>query len=171
MAESILKIWYIKEWDTLDVGWSDRAGYFTGTDSDLVLAEVDMEGNFQGLQIEGVTQIGDDPLKVRVPLLKKTEEKAEESQKSQPKAGGTVDIAEIALTICYIKEADILAVSWSDKPSYYAATENEWVMADVDMEGNFQGFEIEGVTQLEDDVVKVRIPSPEEAREPQKNQP
>ena len=80
-------------------------------------------------------------------------------------------MAEIVLKISYIKELDTLAVSWSDKPSYYAATENEWVLADVDMEGNFQGFEIEGVTKLEDGVLKIRIPAPFKNQEPERSRP
>jgi hypothetical protein len=54
---------------------------------------------------------------------------------------------------------------------YYTGTDNDCVLADVDMQGNFLGFEIEGVTQLGYDLLKVRIPSPEEAKEPQKNRP
>ena len=80
-------------------------------------------------------------------------------------------MAEIILKVWYDKDLDLLQVSWSDKSSYYAATENEWVMADVDMEGNFLGFEIEGVTQLEDGMVKVRIPSPFKNEEPERSRP
>jgi hypothetical protein len=80
-------------------------------------------------------------------------------------------MAEIILKVWYDKDLDLLQVSWSDKPSYYAATENEWVMADVDMEGNFHGFEIEGVTQLEGGMVKVRIPSPFKNEEPERSRP
>jgi hypothetical protein len=80
-------------------------------------------------------------------------------------------MAEIILKVWYDKDLDLLQASWSDKPSYYAATENEWVMADVDMEGNFLGFEIEGVTQLEDGMVKVRIPSPFKNEEPERSRP
>lgn len=71
MAERILKIWYIKEADMLEVAWDDKVGYFTGTDDDRVLAEVDLEGNLQGVQIEGVTRLEDGVLKIRVPTLEK----------------------------------------------------------------------------------------------------
>jgi hypothetical protein len=67
MAERVLKIWYDKDLDLLEVLWGERGGYYTGTDNELVLADVDMEGNLQGFQIEGVTQIGDGTLKVRIP--------------------------------------------------------------------------------------------------------
>ena len=51
----------------LEVAWDDKVSYFTGTDDDRVLAEVDMEGNLQGVQIEGVTKLEDAVLKIRVP--------------------------------------------------------------------------------------------------------
>jgi hypothetical protein len=54
-----------------------------------------------------------------------------------------------------------LEVLWGEKGGYYTGTDNELVLADVDMEGNFQGFQIEGVTQVRDGALNVRIPSPE----------
>jgi hypothetical protein len=72
---------------------------------------------------------------------------------------------EIVLKIWYIKEADLLSVSWNDKPSYYTTTDHGRVLADVDMEGNFKGFEVDGVTLLEDGVLEIRIPSPQKIKE------
>jgi hypothetical protein len=80
-------------------------------------------------------------------------------------------MAEIVLKIWYDKDTDILEVAWEDKPSYYAPTENESILADVDMEGNFQGFQIEGVTQLGDSLLKIRIPSPFKNKEPERSRP
>jgi hypothetical protein len=67
MAERILKIWYIKEADILEVFWGDQGFPLAGTEHDRVLAQVDMEGNLQGFQVHGVTKLGDDLLKIRVP--------------------------------------------------------------------------------------------------------
>jgi hypothetical protein len=67
MAERVLKIWYIKEADLLEVFWGDKSNYPTGTEHDRVLADVDTEGNLQGVQIQGVTRLGDNFLKIPVP--------------------------------------------------------------------------------------------------------
>jgi hypothetical protein len=84
MGQRIIKIWYIKEADLLEVAWDDKVSYFIETDHDRIFAEVDLEGNVQGVQIAGVTRIEDGVLKIRVPSSEETEEKAEKPQKSQP---------------------------------------------------------------------------------------
>ena len=67
MADRIVKLWYDKEGDLLEVFWDTRDGYFTATEDSRVLANVDMEGNVQGFQIEGVTKLKDGLLEVRIP--------------------------------------------------------------------------------------------------------
>jgi hypothetical protein len=55
-----------------------------------------------------------------------------------------------------------------------AGTEYDWVLANVDMEGNLQGFQIQGVTQLGDALLKIPVPSPDDlkkAEKPQKSRP
>lgn len=84
MADRILKIWYIKEADMLEVFWGDKSSPLTGTEDDRVLADLNMEGNLQGFQIEGVTKLKDGVLKVRIPSLEEAEEKVEKPQKSRP---------------------------------------------------------------------------------------
>jgi hypothetical protein len=84
-------------------------------------------------------------------------------------------MAKIVLRIWYDKDLDLLQVFWDDKPSYYEATNIDWVLADINAEGNLKGFQIEGVTQLEDGLLEVQIPSPEDtpgkAEKPQKSRP
>jgi uncharacterized protein YuzE len=80
-------------------------------------------------------------------------------------------MAERIVKLWYDKDTDILEVSWDEKGGYYAVTENEQVLADVDLEGNFLGFQIEGVTQLGDNLLKVRIPSPFKDEEPERSRP
>jgi hypothetical protein len=41
-----------------------------------------------------------------------------------------------------------------------AGTEHDRILANVDVEGNLQGFQIHGVTRLGDDLVKITIPAP-----------
>ncbi len=67
MAERIVKLWYDKEGDMLEVFWDTKDGYFTATEDDRVLANIDLEGNVQGFQIEGVTQVKGGLLEVRIP--------------------------------------------------------------------------------------------------------
>jgi hypothetical protein len=83
MADRVLKIWYIKEADILEVFWGDKSNYLAGTEHDRVLADVDTEGNLQGFQIQGVTKLGDDFLKIPVPSPDNLK-KAESPQKSRP---------------------------------------------------------------------------------------
>lgn len=81
-------------------------------------------------------------------------------------------MAERILKIWYDKDMDLLEVSWDHQVGYLAGTEHDWILANVDMEGNLQGFQIEGVTQLEDGVLKIPVPSPDnlkKAEKPQKN--
>jgi hypothetical protein len=77
-------------------------------------------------------------------------------------------MAEIVLNISYIKEADLLEVSWNPTIGYMDGTDHDRVLANVDMEGNLQGFQVHGVTRLEDGVLKIRVPSPEMAKEPER---
>jgi hypothetical protein len=67
MAERILKIWYIKEADILEVFWGDQGSPLLGTEHDRVLVEVDLEGNLQGFQVHGVTRLEDGMLKIPIP--------------------------------------------------------------------------------------------------------
>jgi hypothetical protein len=80
-------------------------------------------------------------------------------------------MAEIVLNISYIKEADLLEIFWNPKIGYLGVTEHDGILVNLDMEGNLQGVKIEGVTKLEYDVLKIRVPSPEKAEKPQKSQP
>lgn len=84
MAQRTIKIWYIKDADLLEVAWDDKVSYFIETDHDRIFAEVDLEGNVQGVQIAGVTKVEDGVLKIQVPSPEETGEKAEKPQKSRP---------------------------------------------------------------------------------------
>jgi hypothetical protein len=83
MAERVLKIWYIKEADILEVFWGDKSNYLAGTEHERVLADVDTKGNLQGFQVHGVTRLGDDLLEIPVPAPDNLEN-AEKPQKSRP---------------------------------------------------------------------------------------
>lgn len=80
-------------------------------------------------------------------------------------------MGERVLKIWYDKDLDLLEVFWGEKSNYYEATDNEWVLADVDTEGNLQGFQIEGVTQLGDDLLEIPVPAPDNLEKPPKSRP
>jgi hypothetical protein len=67
MAETSLKIWYDKDIDILEGFLGDEANAYAATENDQVLADVDLERDLQGSQIEGVTQLGDALLDIPVP--------------------------------------------------------------------------------------------------------
>jgi hypothetical protein len=69
-------------------------------------------------------------------------------------------MAERTIKISYIKEADLLEISWDHQNGYMTGTEHDRILANVDAEGNLQGFQIHGVTRLGDDLVKITIPAP-----------
>jgi hypothetical protein len=83
MAEIVLNISYIKEADLLEISWNPKTGYLDGTEHDRVLVNLDMEGNLQGVQVHGVTRLGDDLLTIRVPPQEEAKEKSEKPQKSR----------------------------------------------------------------------------------------
>ena len=59
-----INIWFDHEGNRLTVVWGSKKGYYTATDNDRVLARVDLDGNVQGLQVEGVNELRDTLLTV-----------------------------------------------------------------------------------------------------------
>ena len=64
MADKKVTLWYDEEGDFLEVMWDTKPGYFTPTEDDRVMANVDMEGNAQGFHILGVSTIKGKPFEV-----------------------------------------------------------------------------------------------------------
>ena len=54
------------------------------------------------------------------------------------------------VNVWYDEAGDYLDVSWGTSHAYYAATADERVMALVDMDGNVQGFKIDGISAIKD---------------------
>ncbi len=54
-----ISIWFDHEGNFLTVTWGSKAGYYTPTDDDRVLVRVDMDGNVQGFQVEGISSLKD----------------------------------------------------------------------------------------------------------------
>jgi uncharacterized protein YuzE len=66
MAKKIVKLWYDKEGDFLEVIFDNKAGYFRETESDQVMEKVDKEGNVIGFQVMKVSSLKKKPLEVEL---------------------------------------------------------------------------------------------------------
>jgi len=64
MAKKIVKLWYDREGDYLEVIFDRKAGYFRETKSDQVMEKVDKDGNVLGFSILKVSKIRRKPLEV-----------------------------------------------------------------------------------------------------------
>lgn len=64
MAKKIVKLWYDREGDYLEVMFDRKAGYFRETKSDQVMEKVDKNGNIVGFSILKVSKIRQKPLQV-----------------------------------------------------------------------------------------------------------
>ena len=64
MAKKVLKLWYDKEGDYLEVIFDKKEGYFHQTKSDQVMEKIDRNGNILGFSIMKVSALKKKPLEV-----------------------------------------------------------------------------------------------------------
>ena len=64
MAQKIVKLWYDRDGDYLEVIFDRKPGYFRETKSDQVMEKVDKDGNILGFSILKVSKIRRKPLQV-----------------------------------------------------------------------------------------------------------
>lgn len=64
MAARIIKLWYDKEGDYLEVTFDSKEGYFRETENDQVMEKVDTEGHILGFSVLGVSRLSDKPLEM-----------------------------------------------------------------------------------------------------------
>lgn len=64
MAKKIVKLWYDREGDYLEVMFDRKPGYFRETKSDQMMEKVDKDGNILGFSILKVSKIRRKPLQV-----------------------------------------------------------------------------------------------------------
>ena len=64
MAKKIVRVWYDREGDFLEVIFDKKAGYFRETNSDQVMEKVDQKGNILGFSVMKVSKLGRKPLEV-----------------------------------------------------------------------------------------------------------
>ena len=63
-AKRVVKIWYDREADYLEVTFEPKEGYFRGTANDQVMEKVDKDGNILGFSVLKVSSLGSKPLDV-----------------------------------------------------------------------------------------------------------
>ena len=64
MAKKIIRVWYDREGDFLEVVFDQKVGYFRETESDQVMEKVDEKGNILGFSVMKVSKLGRKPLEV-----------------------------------------------------------------------------------------------------------
>lgn len=64
MAKQVVKLWYDREGDFLEVTFEDKEGYFRETENDQVMERVDTQGHVIGFSILRVSSLSDKPLEV-----------------------------------------------------------------------------------------------------------
>lgn len=64
MAKKIVKLWYDKQGDYLEVSFARKAGFFRQTKNDAVMEKIDDKGNILGFSVLNVSKLSQKPLQV-----------------------------------------------------------------------------------------------------------
>jgi uncharacterized protein YuzE len=64
VTRDVVKVWYDREGDLLEVTLKDTEGYFRETGHDQVMARVDTQGRVIGFSIISVNSLPDKPIEV-----------------------------------------------------------------------------------------------------------
>ena len=64
MAKKIIKLWFDKEGDYLEVAFEKKAGFFRQTKNDAVMEKIDNKGNILGFSVLNVSKLARKPLQV-----------------------------------------------------------------------------------------------------------
>ena len=64
MAKKIIKLWYDKEGDYLEVSFEKKAGFFRQTKNDAVMEKIDNKGNILGFSVLSVSKLTQKPLEI-----------------------------------------------------------------------------------------------------------
>ena len=64
MAKRVVKLWYDKEGDYLEVIFDQRKGFFRETKNDQVMEKIDEKGNVLGFSVLKVSKLRNKPLQV-----------------------------------------------------------------------------------------------------------
>ena len=64
MAKKIIKLWYDKQGDYLEVIFEKKVGFFRQTKNDAVMEKIDGKGNILGFSILNVSKLAQKPFQV-----------------------------------------------------------------------------------------------------------
>ena len=64
MAKKIVKLWYDKQGDYLEVIFEKKAGFFRQTKNDAVMEKIDGKGNILGFSVLNVSKLAQKPFEV-----------------------------------------------------------------------------------------------------------
>jgi hypothetical protein len=64
MAKKVVKLWYDKQGDYLEVSFGKKAGFFRQTKNDAVMKKVDSRGDILGFSVMNVSKLAQKPLQV-----------------------------------------------------------------------------------------------------------
>lgn len=64
MAKKIIKLWFDKQGDYLEVTFEKKAGFFRQTKNDAVMEKVDDKGHILGFSVMNVSKLSRKPLQV-----------------------------------------------------------------------------------------------------------
>ena len=64
MAKKIVRLWYDKQGDYLEVIFDKKLGFFRQTKNDAVMEKIDNKGNILGFSVMNVSKLTQKPLQV-----------------------------------------------------------------------------------------------------------
>ncbi|MBF0490236.1 MAG: DUF2283 domain-containing protein [Candidatus Omnitrophica bacterium] len=64
MAKKIVKLWYDKEGDYLEVIFDKKIGFFRQTKNDSVMEKIDDKGRILGFSVMNISKLAKKPLEV-----------------------------------------------------------------------------------------------------------
>ena len=64
MAKKIVKLWFDKQGDYLEVIFDKKVGFFRQTKNDAVMEKIDGKGNILGFSVMNVSKLAQKPLQV-----------------------------------------------------------------------------------------------------------
>ena len=64
MAKKIVKLWFDKQGDYLEVTFEKKVGFFRQTKNDAVMEKVDEKGNILGFSVMNVSKLAQKPFQV-----------------------------------------------------------------------------------------------------------
>ena len=64
MAKKIVKLWYDKQGDYLEVIFDKKIGFFRQTKNDSVMEKIDNKGNILGFSVMNISKLAKKPLQV-----------------------------------------------------------------------------------------------------------